>query len=75
MCVCVCCVCCLTIAHNHAGALADGVDGYLEGEVVRDEDHWLSLLGVRLRVAQQEADIVPAPISQFLGIPVCRVVR
>lgn len=57
-----------TVADNDAGALPDGVDGDLEGQVVSDEDDGLALLGVCFCVAEEEADIVPCPVCEVLRV-------
>lgn len=59
-----------TVAHDDAGALADGVDGDLEGQVVGDEHDGFLLAGVDVRVAEQETDVVPRPVGESFRVAV-----
>lgn len=52
----------LTIADNDTDALTNSIDSDLKSEIVRDHNHWLSFLRVCLRIPEQKANIVPAPV-------------
>lgn len=58
----------LTVADNDTGALIDGIGSHLICEIVGDEHDGLLLAGLLLVVADEQANIVPCAVGDFLGI-------